>query len=107
VSEQNQALFDPTDPFQGTIEDLRQTLALSMAAFMQAHRTYRQLDDDQQVQAIIIGGTVALMGVLSALVTPETREGLVEPVQGYIPDAWRIAQDIILNGERIMAGGVQ
>lgn len=107
MREQNQALFDPTDPFQGTIEDLRQTLAMNMAAFMQAHRTYRKLNDDQQVQAIIIGGTVALMGILSALVTPETREGLVEPVRDYIPDAWRVAQDIIANGEKIAAGGVQ
>ena len=41
------------------------------------------------------------------MVTPSTRDGLIKPMQDYIPDAFAVAQDIILNGEKIMAGGVQ
>lgn len=95
--------FDYNDPFDAAVEDLRTALMLSSAMFISEHQAFRSLPNDQQIQALIVAMSVATAGVVRAMVAPGHDKILSREIKKFVPQAFRIAEEIRLNGEMMAA----
>lgn len=89
--------FDPNSPFDMAVEDLRTSICLGAAAFMQQHKGYLSLSQEQQAQVIFIALAVSSVGILQSMVIPPAYEEIVTAFVEYMPTAQEIVADIRAN----------
>jgi hypothetical protein len=99
------APFNPADPFDATIEDLRKSLTLSVAFHIENHQPMQLLDHGRRYQAVMIALLVTTTGCLDTLTLPGNEKHMLRAIKSYLPEALRIAREIAANGEMEVAKG--
>jgi hypothetical protein len=89
--------FDPSDPFDACCETIRRAM-VDAALSVIGTTLYRELSPTEQLQAMIIGTTVATVGVNFACVMPQAKGDVVKAITDFIPHAVELADQIIANG---------
>lgn len=90
--------FDPTDPFNSTVEDIRKSLTLTLAVSMEQHQTLQTLDLEKQWEAIFIATVVSCVGCLTSIVDARDHQAVLDGIRDFIPEAYRISNEIRRNG---------
>lgn len=86
--------FDPADPADAVADLFRRQVA-EIALEVGNMPIYQQLGPRRQVESIMGGVLVGLIGVLFAHVTPEGRKPIMRAIKEYLPQARANAEGMI------------
>ncbi|OHV85916.1 hypothetical protein [Ensifer sp. LCM 4579] len=99
--------FDPNDPFDATIEAMRVQILTVVEQSMHSD-SYKQLSELDQLRAAMVAMTVALACMMRAFTArTNSRKLLIRTVRAFLPEAFRIADEIKANGDAMAATGVR
>ena len=87
--------FDPTDPFDSQCERLRRSI-LQLAIDGEKITLYREMDPQRQLEALVCGVLVGLIGATFASIKPtdDARNCMIEYITTCIPVARQMADAI-------------
>jgi hypothetical protein len=98
--------FDPSDPFQQTIESLRVDLVGIFSTWVDRASKRNELNEEQFLQALVIGWSVAMVGCINSFVMDDQREAMADVIADYLPTAIEISEEIRSSGKQ-KRGSVQ
>lgn len=78
--------FDPGDPFDAMAESFRLQIC-DIALRAPEAAIYREMSPQDRVAAFLTGGLTGVIGVLFAMVKAEGRDGLMDAITAYLPNA--------------------
>ncbi|NTI27625.1 hypothetical protein [Rhizobium rhizogenes] len=90
--------FDPLDPFDAAVENLRLSVLVAFMEYAKTDILYLSLDADKQCQATLIGLSVALACCTQGVTHPDSHHAVLSAVISYLPSAFEIAAEICEDG---------
>lgn len=92
------APFDPAEPFDAMADSIKRQVA-DIADGMQAVAVFRDMDGRHQLQCLMAGLTVGLIGVCFAHIRPSERDTMMNIIVEYLPQAREVVEQIIGDAE--------
>jgi hypothetical protein len=90
--------FDPAKAFDAMAENFRHQIG-DMAIRARSVTIYRDMERHQQLESFMCGVITGLIGVCFAHIAPEGRDGMMQVISSYLPQARENVEDIIDRGE--------
>lgn len=91
-------VWDADDPFDAMAESFRLQVA-TMAIDAGKVTIYRELDPIQQLQCFMAGTVTALIGVCFASIEPAGRDGMMQAIADYLPQARENVEEILKEND--------
>jgi hypothetical protein len=90
--------FDANDPLNRVADHVRRRVAEIVADVVRM-KDYRSLDPVEQVQAIMAGLAVGMIGICFAHIRDAGRDAMMEAIVDYLPQAREQAEGIMKDAK--------